>query len=138
MIESEAPPTNATASAGKVSPPKAIGGELADAESDSDTAEKNLRVTALAARADEAAPVAPLPMTTKGPKSRTVTKPAYKAPVVAGAETVATVHRKTPTTPLTLGGRVPMAVLDRLPAATKNAAGGSSDLARFRQNALRK
>lgn len=135
MIESEAPPTNATASAGKVSPPKAIGGELADAESDSDTAEKNLRVTALAARADEAAPVAPLPMTTKGPKSRTVTKPAYKAPVVAVAETVVTVPPKAPT-PLTLGGRAAMAVLVPLPAAT-NAAGGS-DLARFRQNAPRK
>jgi hypothetical protein len=137
MVESEAPPANATASAGKISPPKAIGGELPDAESDTDAAEKNLRVTALAARADEAEPVAPLPITTKGPKSRAATKPAYKAPIVAVAETVVTVPPKAPTpTPLSLGGRAPMAVLVPLPAAT-NAAGGS-DLARFRQNAPRK
>jgi hypothetical protein len=135
LVESEAPPANATASASKIPPPKPIGGELADAESDTDAAEKTLRVTALAARADEAKPVAPLPMTTKGPKSRTATKPAYKAPVVAVAETVVTVPPKAPT-PLTLGGRAAMAVLVPLPAAT-NAAGGS-DLARFRQNAPRK
>lgn len=114
--------------AAKVTPPKAIAGELAEEEGSTESDGKEIRITALST----SGPGTPIGESRgpvlRGPKTRAITKPAYKQPVVAKNFAGA------PATPTA----APLTIARAPEPATVSTAPSGSDLSRFRQSAGKK